>query len=93
MSLPSSNSTTWFSRTSPWVSDIANTSPTARTRCPAGASARLSLPSHCGCCAGSAISSKIVSAGAATSRLALTTLVSSDMASIQPESKRAIDTP
>jgi hypothetical protein len=60
---------------------MTNTSPTWRTRCPAAASARLSLPSQRGCWAGSAINSKITSAGAATSRLALTTLLSFDMPS------------
>ena len=74
MSRPSSNSTTWFSRTAPLVMVMVNTSPTARTRWPPGASDRLSLPSQRGCCAGSAINSKIAAAGAAMSRLALTIL-------------------
>ena len=55
------------------VSVIAKTSPGRRTRCPAGALARLSLPSERGCAAGSAISSKICPAPAAISRVALTT--------------------
>src|SRR3954454_10702490 len=52
---------------------MTNTSPTEGIRCPGAASARLSLPSQRGCCAGSAISSKISPVPAATSRLALTT--------------------
>src|SRR5690349_6038171 len=65
---------TWLVRSLPSVSRMVNTSPTVRTRCPVGASARLSLPSHCGCIAGSAINSKILSAGAAIARLAVTTV-------------------
>ena len=66
---------TWYScgrSFSPTIS-IVNTSPARCTRCPAGASLRLSLPSQPGCRAGSAISSKIRSGIAAISRLALTT--------------------
>ncbi|WKG06860.1 hypothetical protein [Mycolicibacterium sp. HK-90] len=51
---------------------MVKTSPTERTRCPEDASAKFSLPSHRGCCDGSAISSKMTSAGAATSLVAET---------------------
>jgi len=77
ISRPSSNSITRLSRTPlVRVSVIANTSPTPRTRCPGSAMARLSFPSQLGCSAGSAISSKIVPAPAAISRLALSTRTS-----------------
>jgi hypothetical protein len=46
------------------VSSMENTSPTPVTRLVSSARARLSLPSHSGWRAGSAISSKIVAAGA-----------------------------
>ena len=69
----STKSTTWFSRMLSLVSVMRNTSPTPRIRCPGSALTRLSLPSHSGCCEGSAISSKIRSAVAAISRVALTT--------------------
>ena len=84
MRRPSSNSTTWLSRMPPLVSVIVNASPTPRTRWPAGASAKLSLPSQLGCFEGSAISSKMVDAGAATSRLAWA-IVSSGTRPIQPQ--------
>jgi hypothetical protein len=58
MRRPSSNSTTWFSRTLPRVNVITKTSPTAWTRCPVSARARLSFPSQRGCWDGSAISAK-----------------------------------
>jgi hypothetical protein len=63
---------------------IVNTSPTARTRWPACASARLSLPSHRGWSDGSAMSSKILPAGAAISRLAVTTLGTSVLSATNP---------
>jgi hypothetical protein len=55
------------------VSVILNTSPARRTRWPACASLRFSLPSHRGWWDGSAINSKISSGVAAISLLALTT--------------------
>src|ERR1700758_93123 len=70
--LPSMNSTTWFSRTPPFVNVVLNTSPTRWTRCPGADEARLSLPSQLGWRDGSAISSKIRSALADITRVALT---------------------
>src|ERR1700737_2969074 len=57
----------------PPVRVMMKTSPMLRMRCPGSALARLPLPSHNGCCEGSAISSKIRLMLAAISRLALTT--------------------
>src|SRR6476661_4664352 len=62
----------------------------ARTRCPAGAWPRLSLPSHSGWRDGSAISSKIFSAGAAISRLALATF---SVSSLMPVMQSRTDPP
>ena len=73
----------------PLVSLIVNTSPRWRTRCPSGASARLSLPSQRGCWAGSAINSKIRPGAAAISRLALTTRGASCSVVMRPSKQPA----
>src|SRR6516162_1735527 len=70
--LPSMNSTTWFSRRAPLVNVVLKTSPTRWTRCPGAEEARLLLPSQLGWREGSAISSKIRSASAEITRVALT---------------------
>src|SRR4051812_98584 len=75
---PSTNSTTWFSRTDPMVSVMENTSPTDRTRCPGSALAKLPLPSHSGCRVGSAISSNTCAGAARISRDAEATLRSGE---------------
>ena len=61
--------------TLPRVSVVVKVSPTFSTRCPGAASARLSLPSHAGCRAGSAIHSKMSAGAALITRDALTTFV------------------
>ena len=74
MSLPSSKSTMWFSRSTPLVRVVMKEPPALVGLCPCAAEPRLSLPSHSGCRTGSAMSSKISEADAAISISALTTL-------------------
>ena len=69
------------------VSRVVNVSPTAWMRWPAAASARLSLPSHSGWRAGSAIHSKMVTWSASITRDAETILGCS---SLIPPAKHAV---